>query len=125
MANLKKSKDDIEVTNVDVKDEKKVAKKNEKEVEVEVKDTVDNQEVEVEVETVEVEIPENSGVEIDTENTKVDTAKKPDGFVKIRMRIDHKCYVGDTMYDLKKGQTYTVPHSVKLRLNKAGLLLPL
>ena len=111
MANLKK-KDEIEVSNVEVKEEKKPSKKDKKE------------EVKVEVETVEVEIP-TPEVEIDTENTKVNVAKKHDGLVKIRMREDHKCYVGDNMYDLKKGQTYTVPHSVKLRLNKAGLLLPL
>ena len=109
MANLKK-KDEIEVSNVDVKEEKKTSKKE--------------KEVKVEVETVEVEVP-TPEVEIDTENTKVNVAKKHDGLVKIRMREDHKCYVGDNMYDLKKGQTYTVPYSVKLRLNKAGLLLPL
>ena len=109
MANLKK-KDEIEVSNVDVKEEKKTSKKE--------------KEVKVEVETVEVEMP-TPEVEVDTENTKVNVAKKHDGKVKIRMREDHRCFVGDTMYDLKKGQTYTVPNSVKLRLNKAGLLLPL
>ena len=120
MANLKKKDETVEV---EVKEEKKVVKKNDK-VEVEVKEDV--KEVEVEVEEVEVVAPTPKvEVEIDTENTEVKVAKKHDGLVKIRMREDHKCYVGDNMYDLKKGKTYSVPHSVKLRLNKAGLLLPL
>ena len=111
MANLKKKDENVEVE-VEVKEEKKATKKNNK---VEVKEDV--KEVEVEVEEVEVEVA--------TENVTVPMANKPDGLVKIRMREDHKFNVGKDFYELKKGKTYTVPHSVKLRLNKAGLLLPL
>lgn len=71
-----------------------------------------------------VEVPKQE-VTVDAGSVNVDTSKKPDGKVKIRMRVDHRCTVGKEMYDLKAGKTYTVPNSVKLRLNKAGLLLPL
>lgn len=64
-------------------------------------------------------------VEVDTENVKVDTTNKPDGKVKVRMREDHRCYIGQELYDLKEGQCYVIPESVKKRLNKAGLLSPL
>ena len=63
-------------------------------------------------------------VEVDTtpiDNSTQATQKN----VRIRMRQDHKCWVGTELFDLKKGQCYNVPVSVKKRLNKAGLLLPL
>lgn len=82
------------------------------------------------VETPEVEIPEEVKVEepkvvVDEEVAKVDKSKKPNGSVKIRMRVDHRCTIAMERYDLKQGQTYTVPENVKRILNDAGLLAPL
>ena len=80
------------------------------------------------VETVEVEIPE---VEEKKEEPKVEVnknateAKRNEGTVKIRMRVDHKCCIAMERYDLKEGKTYIVPENVKTILNKAGLLAPL
>lgn len=91
-------------------------------VEETVEDTVDVQTPEVEIEEPKKEEPK---VEVDTENTKVDTSKKPEGTVKIRMRVDHKCCIAMERYDLKEGKTYIVPENVKRILNKAGLLAPL
>lgn len=84
----------------------------------------------VEVDTPEVEIPEVETTEDTKEDVKVDTSevstsKKPDGNVKIRMRVDHKCCIAMERYDLKAGQTYIVPTNVKNILNRAGLLAPL
>lgn len=80
-----------------------------------------------EVQGVEVEIPSEptQGVEVETEKAKVDTSNKPNGNVKIRMRVDHKCVIAMERYDLKEGKTYVVPLNVKRVLNKAGLLAPL
>ena len=64
--------------------------------------------------------------EIQVDTTPVDnstqaTPKK----VRVRMREDHRCWVNNELSELKKGQCYNVPVSVKKRLNKAGVLLPL
>ena len=81
---------------------------------------------EVEVPEVEVETPnEKPDVEVDTNNTEVNTANKPNGNVKIRMRCDHKCCIAMERYDLKAGKVYVVPANVKNILNKAGYLAPL
>lgn len=80
---------------------------------------------EVEVPEVEVETPVADEVVVDTESAQVDTSKKPNGSVKIRMRVDHKCCIAMERYDLKEGKTYVVPENVKRVLNKAGLLAPL
>lgn len=108
-------------------DLKKAKKAEEVEVKVDVTPEVatDEKEVEVQVETeATVEVTEEPKVEVDT--TPVDpktqaTAKN----VRIRMRADHKCWLNNEVYELKKGQCYNVPESLKKRLNKAGLLLPL
>lgn len=95
---------------------------------VDVNTETDNVE-EVQVEVPEVEVPENdtqdSTVEVETDKAQVNTSNKPNGNVKIRMRVDHKCTIAMERYDLKAGRTYTVPLNVKRVLNKAGLLSPL
>lgn len=93
-------------------------------------DSVEEVQVEVpEVEVPEIEVPENdtqdSTIEVETEKAQVNTSNKPNGNVKIRMRVDHKCTIAMERYDLKAGKTYTVPLNVKRVLNKAGLLSPL
>lgn len=82
---------------------------------------------EVEVPEVEVETPNEKpdDVEVDTSNAEVNTANKPNGNVKIRMRCDHKCCIAMERYDLKAGKVYVVPANVKNILNKAGYLAPL
>ena len=88
--------------------------------EVEVEETK-----EVEVPEVEVETPVAEDVVVDTKSAQVNTSNKPNGNVKIRMRVDHKCCIAMERYDLKAGKTYVVPENVKRILNKAGLLAPL
>ena len=103
------------------------------EVEVEAVETPVEEQVEVEdtVETPEVEIPEVDVEEkkdepkVEVDQTAPDTANRPNGKVKIRMRVDHKCTIAMERYDLKAGKTYTVPENVKRILNNAGLLAPL
>lgn len=99
-------------------------------VEVEVDETpvVEEQEVEteIEVEVPEVEVEEpKTDVEVDTKSAEVNTSNRPNGNVKIRMRVDHKCCIAMERYDLKAGKTYVVPENVKRILNNAGLLAPL
>lgn len=97
------------------------------EVTQEVEDKVEEQEVEVEIPNMKVSEPEEQEVnepevEVDLSVTE---AKRPSGFVKIRMRTDHKCCIAMERYDLKAGKTYNVPENVKEILNNAGLLAPL
>ena len=95
-------------------------------------DVVDETASDVEVDdptTIEVEVEEEPSntddVEVSVEDAVVNTAKKPNGNVKIRMRVDHKCCIAMERYDLKADKVYTVPENVKEILNKAGLLSPL
>ena len=91
----------------------------------EVVETVEVEETTVEVPEVEVEEPKKDDVVVDTESANVNNSNKPNGNVKIRMRVDHKCCIAMERYDLKAGKTYVVPENVKTILNKAGLLAPL
>lgn len=76
--------------------------------------------------TPEVEIEEEKAeVNVDLDNATVNTSNKPDGKVKIKMRVDHRCTIAMERYDLVAGKTYIVPRNVKNILNKAGLLAPL
>lgn len=132
MANLKKANKDAEVeVKVDVTPDA------EAQGDVEVTPAVTTEEKNDEqVETQEDEKETTPVIDVTpvaTEEPKVDvdttpvnpatqaTAKK----VRIRMRADHKCWLNNEVYELKKGQCYNVPESLKKRLNKAGLLLPL
>ena len=67
---------------------------------------------------------DDNKVEVDTTPINMSAQATPKT-VRIRMRCDHRCWVGTELYDLKKGQCYNVPSSVKKRLNKADVLLPL
>lgn len=114
-----------------VKDETKVTAEVVENTEVETTETevleeqsVEATEVEVEVE-VEETAKEEDEVEVDTEKAEVNSSNKPDGNVKIRMRVDHKCCIAMERYDLKEGKTYVVPQNVKRILNDSGLLAPL
>ena len=62
---------------------------------------------------------------VDKKVAEVKESNRPNGSVKIRMRVDHKCCIAMERYDLKAGKTYTVPENVKRILNNAGLLAPL
>lgn len=102
------------------------------------KNATKKEEVEVKVEEVvleenttvpEVKVPEVKVEEVEPKlevvATKLDTSAQAKKTVRIRMRESHRCWVGSELYDLKKGQCYNVPQSLKMRLNKAGILLPL
>ena len=102
------------------------------EVEVVKEDVIDvtvpevEEKTEVETTTPEVEIPEvKTDVDVDVKSAEVKESNRPNGNVKIRMRVDHKCCIAMERYDLKAGKTYTVPENVKEILNRAGLLAPL
>ena len=93
----------------------------------EVEETASDVEVEEPTE-IEIEVNEPSKAEdvvVSVADAKVDNTKKPNGNVKIRMRVDHKCCIAMERYDLKADKVYTVPENVKEILNKAGLLSPL
>ncbi len=94
------------------------------EEQVEVEDTVETPE-EVEIPEVDVEEKKEDEPKVEVDQTAPDTANRPNGKVKIRMRVDHKCTIAMERYDLKAGKTYTVPENVKRILNNAGLLAPL
>lgn len=65
-------------------------------------------------------------VTVDVEASVVNEKEQPEKVVRIKMNEDHKCCIGGEWYNLKKGQCYNVPVSVKSRLMQvAGLLLPL
>ena len=107
---------------------KKAKKENEIEVDIAtaVVDPIDEiDEVEETKSDVVVEEPAKDDVEVTVEDTVVDNTRKPNGNVKIRMRVDHKCCIAMERYDLKAGKVYTVPENVKNILNKAGLLSPI
>ena len=74
-----------------------------------------------------VEEPEIAPVvSVDVEGSKVKKEEQPEKNVRIKMADDHKCNIGGEWYNLKKGQCYNVPLSVKNRLMQVnGLLLPL
>lgn len=137
MANLKKATKDAEVeVQVTTPDETKTA---DAEVtvtpEAETKSETPTEETNVQTEseaTVDVTVDAEDSkkdfvapdIQVDTtpiDNSTQATAKN----VRIRMREDHRCWVNNELYELKKGQCYNVPVSVKKRLNKAGVLLPL
>lgn len=111
---------------------KKTSTKAKKEPIVEV--TVDEEikevvsEVEEKVEDVEEKKSEVKKGEpiIEVNEDKVDTSKiaTPTN-VRIKMKTDHKCCIGGEFYVFKKGSCYNVPKEVKMRLAKAGVLLPL
>lgn len=109
---------------------KKVEKAVETEVNVEVQvetpveDVVETNEGVESAETPEVEI-EEAEVNVDLSKTAVDNSKKPEGKVKIKMRVNHRCTIAMERYDLEAGKTYVVPRNVKNILNRAGLLAPL
>ena len=114
----------VDVTD-DVVDETETSKTDETEIdEVEetASDVVVDEPTDIEIE---VDEPSKDDVEVSVEDAVVNTAKKPNGNVKIRMRVDHKCCIAMERYDLKADKVYTVPENVKKILNKAGLLSPI
>lgn len=73
--------------------------------------------------SLEEEEKKTSSVEIDTKA--VAEKKVIPTNVRVKMKTDHKCYIGGELYDLKEGVCYNVPKFVKSTLNKAGVLIPL
>lgn len=77
----------------------------------------------LEEEKKETEQPE---VKVDVEGSVVKKEEQPERNVRIKMGADHKCCIGGEWYNLKKGQCYNVPVSVKnILMQVEGLLLPL
>lgn len=83
-----------------------------------------NEEVTPEVEIDETPVVEEEQPEVEI-NTEINEEKMPKSDVRIKMKENHNCWIGKTHYVLKKGQCYNVPKEVKMRLSRAGLLLPL
>lgn len=109
---------DVVETVVDIETVEEVNEVDETASDVEVEETTD---IEIEVN----EEPTKADVEVSVEDAVVNTANKPNGNVRIRMRVDHKCCIAMERYDLKADKVYTVPENVKDILNRAGLLSPL
>ena len=106
---------------------KKTNIKEEVKVEVNTKNVVAEKEEKTIEETpiVEVEVEDKNKVDVLKEDIKLNNDNQPEQMVRIKLREDHKFNVGSEMYDLKKGESYMVPISVKRRLNGAGVLAPL
>lgn len=73
----------------------------------------------------EVEVSDVADVEIVEEAVTVEESNQPDKLVKIRLRENHKCFIGGERYFLDKGKTYNVPENVKRILDEEGVLAPL
>ena len=104
---------------------KKAEKKEELRIDADVVTEVDT---EVTEESVVEEVTEEPSLvdKVTVDETPIDTREQAETKpCKVKLREDHKCWLNDECYDLKKGQTYNVPKTLKFRLNKAGLLLPL
>lgn len=77
--------------------------------------------------------PEETPEDKDSEETpeakepevKVSAKAKAMPNVRINPNADHRSYIGDQYYNLKKGKVITVPQNVKEILARAGLLDPL
>lgn len=119
---------------------KKVAKKENETPNVEVQETpvvetdveetsaepsvdtdVDVEETEVDVETPQEE--KEPEVTVDSEAVEDKTVATKN--VRVRVKVDHRCFIGGELYDLKADQCYNVPEFVKKTLNRAGILAPL
>ena len=105
---------------------KKAEKKEELRIDADVV-TVADTEVTEESKVVEEVTEEPSLVDkVTVDETPIDTREQAETKpCKVKLREDHKCWLNNECYELKKGQTYNVPKTLKFRLNKAGLLLPL
>ena len=82
---------------------------------------VDTEEPEVEVETPQEE--KESEVTVDSNAVEDKTVASKN--VRVRAKVDHRCFIGGELYDLKADQCYNVPEFVKKTLNRAGVLAPL
>lgn len=119
MAQIKKAVQKVEVA-VNTEDTKEVV--NEVEVTTETPVEVEEQEDST-TDSLEVQ-EEKTSLEVDEAvmETATEAVQK---MARIRMREDHRVWIGEDCYEFKAGQFYTVPTSLKMKLNKAGLLLPL
>lgn len=95
------------------------------------KDATEEKEV-VEESTKTVVVTEDDVREVKRKNTEPKVSVKEtekeshkEGTSRVRMRVDHECYIGGEWYRLKKGSCYNVPDNVKRILGEAGLLSPL
>lgn len=114
------------------------ATKKEEEVKVEdvkVEETVDTTEEVTEVSETNEEKTEEEFVveeaktdepEVDVDTTVADVSNAPkEKNVRVKVKKDISFNFGNEKYDLKQGQCYNVPVSVKLHLNKFDVLSPL
>ena len=107
---------------------KKAEKKEELRMDADVVTEVDTTVAEDTENTEEVAVSEEPSLvdKVTVDETPIDTREQAETKpCKVKLREDHKCWLNNECYELKKGQTYNVPKTLKFRLNKAGLLLPL
>lgn len=122
MAVKKVAKKENETPNVEVQETPVVQTDvEETSAEPSVEAEVDTEEPEVEVETPQEE--KEPEVTVDS-NTVEDKTVAPKN-VRVRAKVDHRCFIGGELYDLKADQCYNVPEFVKKTLNRAGILAPL
>ena len=135
MAVRKKDTTKAEVKTEETKVDETPVVVEEPQVTIDTEETVSENSLEEEEETPEVTVEtepevtvepeEQPKVNVDVEGSIVKKEEQPEKNVRIKMGADHKCCIGGEWYNLKKGQCYNVPLSVKKRLNKADVLLPL
>jgi hypothetical protein len=115
---------------------KKAVKKETPEVEVQetsvetevVETQVDVEDKTEEAEETEVEVSvetENKEPEVEVDNKAVEDKTVAQKNVRVKLKADHRCFIGGELYDLKAGQCYNVPEFVKKTLNRIGVLAPL
>ena len=136
MAVRKKDTTKAEVKTEETKVDETPVVVEEPQVTIDTEETVSENSLEEEEETPEVTVEtepevtvepeEQPKVHVDVEGSIVKKEEQPEKNVRIKMGADHKCCIGGEWYNLKKGQCYNVPVSVKnILMQVEGLLLPL
>lgn len=136
MAVRKKDTTKAEVKTEETKVDETPVVVEEPQVTIDTEETVSENSLEEEEETPEVTVEtepevtvepeEQPKVNVDVEGSIVKKEEQPEKNVRIKMGADHKCCIGGEWYNLKKGQCYNVPVSVKnILMQVEGLLLPL
>lgn len=122
MAVKKVAKKENEIPNVEVQETPVVQTDvEETSAEPSVEAEVDTEEPEVEVETPQ----EDNESEVTVDSNAVEDKTVSPKNVRVRAKVDHRCFIGGELYDLKADQCYNVPEFVKKTLNRAGVLAPL
>lgn len=103
-------------------------KKTEEAVEtnnIEINDAVETSQESAEETPIEENAVAEPTVEVNLSAPKDEKTEVKEKTTRIKMKVDHKCYIGGQWYYLDKGEIYNVPFNVKTILCRAGVLDPL